>query len=199
MTVDRFPEIFVLRHGQTEWNLAGKYQGRLDSPLTATGREQASNQSVILSDLLETRNDFDAFCSPQGRAHSTAMIALGPLGQQASADDRLKEIYFGDWQGLTFDEIAESWPEHCKYADQDMFAWNFTAPKGENFDDVYDRSLSFLSQLTRPAVIVTHGITSYVLRGIWLDLGQNEMHALSGGQGCVFRLVDGEQRRFPDN
>jgi len=192
-----FPEIFVLRHGQTDWNSIGRYQGRLNSALTDTGRAQALEQSQILQRLLAGRSDVAAFCSPQGRAVDTAHFALRSTGLTAQTDDRLCEVAFGKWQGLTFDEIADGWPEQCKYADQDLFNWNFTAPGGEQYDDVSGRAKSFLDGLTGPAVIVTHGITSYVLRGLWLGLGPDEMAALQGGQGCVYHLKDRAQQRYP--
>jgi len=191
-----FPEIFVLRHGQTEWNSVGRHQGRLNSPLTEKGQGQAAVQGDLLTSLLSGRDEIVAFSSPQERAVETAALALAPVGLAAKTDERLCEIAFGDWQGLTFEEIAKRWPEHCKYADQDMFAWNFKAPSGENYDDVYDRSLDFLISLDKPTVIVTHGITSYVLRGIWLGLEMHEVSALQGGQGCVYHLVNGSQSRI---
>ena len=75
-----YPEIFVLRHGQTEWNTVGRHQGRLDSPLTEIGREQALAQSRILANALAGRGDVQAHCSPQGRAFDTAGIILCPAG-----------------------------------------------------------------------------------------------------------------------
>ncbi|MGR3291212.1 MAG: histidine phosphatase family protein [Paracoccaceae bacterium] len=194
-----YPEIFVLRHGQTEWNSIGRHQGRLDSPLTDLGRRQAHDQSAILGDLICNRTDISYYCSPQGRASDTAAIALDPLAVKARTDDRLCEISFGLWQGLTFEEISDGWPELCKYADLDMFNWNFAAPGGERFEDVRDRAESFLNSLTGPTVIVTHGITSRVLRGLWLGVGQDEMAALEGGQGCVYHLSQGKHRRIVVN
>ena len=126
----QFPEIFVLRHGQTEWNKAGRHQGRMDSPLTQHGRGQAQAQSKLLAALLGARSDIGAYCSPQGRASNTAEIVLAPLGMSASTDARLCEISFGQWEGLTFDEIAHDWPELTKNADKDAFGWHFNAPGG---------------------------------------------------------------------
>ncbi|MEE9427728.1 MAG: histidine phosphatase family protein [Paracoccaceae bacterium] len=197
--MSEFPEIFVLRHGQTEWNSIGRHQGRMDSALTENGKGQARQQSAILAKLLDGYSNVDAYCSPQGRAFDTAQIVLEPMEMLATTDDRLCEISFGRWEGLTFDEIASGWPELCKYADQDMFGWNFQAPGGERFEDMCGRVKSFLDGLTNPTVIITHGITSHVLRGLWLGVGQDEMAALAGGQGCVYHLKDSRQQRFPND
>jgi len=104
-------ELFVLRHGQTEWNRAGRHQGQLDSPLTEEGRRQALWQGGILQDLIGERRDVSAFVSPLGRAVQTAELALKEIGLEPSVDERLKEVHFGQWQGLTSDQIAESYPD----------------------------------------------------------------------------------------
>jgi len=195
--MSKYPEIFVLRHGQTEWNSVGRHQGRLDSPLTDKGRGQAGVQGDLLTSVLLDRSDITAYCSPQGRAFDTAKIALKRVGMTATMDARLCEISFGKWEGLTFDEIADGWPEITKYADQDMFAWHFQSPGGETFDDVSARARGFLESLTGPSVIVTHGITSRILRGIWLGQGWDEMASIEGGQGCVYHLNDRAMQRYP--
>lgn len=192
-----FPEIFVLRHGETEWNRIGRHQGRLDSPLTERGRGQAGDQADILRELLKGRGDVSAHCSPQGRAFNTAAIALAPLGLTAKTDERLCEISFGDWQGLTLEQISDGWPEQVRHLEDDPFGWHFHAPGGESYDDMAARVREFLSSLTGPAVIVSHGVTSRVMRGVWLGQGADELSALPGGQGCVYHLKDGQHRRFP--
>lgn len=192
----KYPEIFVLRHGQTEWNLAGRHQGRMNSDLTDLGREQAARQGEILQTSLNGRGDISAMTSPQGRAFDTAGLALSQVGLIPVVDDNLCEISFGQWEGLTFDEIAEKWPERTMNADKDVFSWHFQAPGGESFDAVCARATAVLEGLTGPAVIVTHGITSRVLRGLWLGGDWDEMASLPGGQGCVYHLVDGGHRRL---
>lgn len=193
---DKFPEIFVLRHGETEWNRLGRYQGRLDSPLTEKGRGQAEIQGGLLADATRGRSDIAAYCSPQGRAANTAAIALAPLGMVATQDAHLCEIAFGKWEALTYEEIAKGWPEHTKYADIDIFDWHFNAPGGEAFEDVRARAEAFLGSLTGPTIIVTHGITSRVLRGVWMGHSWNGTSGLPGGQGCVYHLRDGEHRKL---
>lgn len=190
-----YPEIYVLRHGQTEWNREGRHQGRKDSPLTALGLEQAALQGEILRNAGLTGENVACYCSPQKRAAKTAEIALAAINATPKPDDRLMEVGFGHWEGLTLDEIDANWPGAIE-AQPDMFLWSFTSVEGERFGDMAARCKSFLDSLTRPSVIVSHGITSRVLRGLWLGLDASGMNDLGGGQGCVFHLARGKQTKL---
>ncbi len=193
---DEYPEIFVLRHGQTEWNLEGRYQGRMNSELTEKGRAQAALQGLLLAKATKGRSDISAYCSPQKRAVHTAQIALGPIGMSAVQDERLCEISFGAWEGLTFEQITTGWPEQMKHAEQDDLDWQFSAPGGESLEIMKMRIQSFLSSLQAPSIIITHGITSRLLRGLWLGKVDESLGDLMGGQGCVYHLRDGQQVRL---
>ncbi|MEZ5731205.1 MAG: histidine phosphatase family protein [Paracoccaceae bacterium] len=190
-----YPELYVLRHGQTEWNAEGRHQGRLDSALTEKGRAQAR----LLGEILRWAGlaGFSAHCSPQGRAMATAAIALEGTGLSPSYDDRLCEVHFGAWQGLTAADIAARWPDLAPER-HDPFDWHFMSPGGERYEDLRDRASSFLQGLTGPAVIVTHGILSRVLRGLWLGLDHEGAREIEGGQGVVFHLKDGWQTCLRD-
>lgn len=189
----KYPDICVLRHGETEWNVAGRHQGRLDSPLTALGRAQAVDQGDILRRVLGDLSQFDIFSSPQGRARLSAKLAMGDLNEFVREDLRLREVHFGAWEGLTLDEIERKWPELAE--EGNVFSWHFYSPGGESFEELSDRASAFLNDLTGPSIIFTHGITSRVLRGIYLGLDMDGMCDLEGGQGCVYRLSNGIQIR----
>jgi len=189
-----YPDLFVLRHGQTLWNAAGRHQGRLNSELTETGRQQARRQGRILAGAGLDAGTTDFYVSPLGRARQTADLALGVIGQSALVDERLKEIGFGGWEGLNSAEIDARWPENRQIADR--FDWHFSAPGGEGFDSLFTRARSFLDDLAGASVIVTHGITSRVLRGIWLGLDRDGMGRLEGGQGMVYHLAQRRQTRL---
>ena len=189
-----YPEIFVLRHGQTEWNAEGRHQGQLDSPLTALGRRQAADQGRILVRSVCDPVGISCYASPQGRAWNTAGIALAAIGRAPLADDRLKEVSFGLWEGLTGDEICANWPGDQEITDP--FHWHFTSLGGERLGDLRVRAQSFLDDLAGPTIIVTHGILSRVLRvlrGLYLGLDTAGMAAIEGGQGMVYHLEDGTQ------
>ena len=188
-----YPDLYVLRHGQTVWNTQDRQQGRLDSPLTGTGRAQAAAQGALLRDAGLAETHIACFTSPLGRAAATAGIALAAIGQTATADARLMEISFGQWEGRTATEICSGWPGT---EELDPWDWHFAAPGGESLASLTARLTDFLDNLTGPAVIVTHGITSRALRGLWLGLGSDGMAQIGGGQGVVYHLSEGRQTRL---
>ena len=91
-----YPELYILRHGQTEWNAADRMQGWLNSPLTPKGEQDAARQGEILRGL--DLVGFSFWCSPSGRAVQTAGIAC-PMADAIHTDLRLREIGVGDWAG----------------------------------------------------------------------------------------------------
>jgi len=182
------PELFVLRHGETEWNRARRWQGILDSPLTDKGKAQAVAMGEMLRSAGVTATSHQILSSPQGRAMETARLALGGLGAAITAEPPLREISVGDWTGLTADEIDARWPGPEDEGFLDRYA---RAPGGEPFDHLWDRVGAVLAGLSRPTVIVTHGITSRFLRTRAMGMTQADLEELPGGQGVIFRLHQG--------
>ena len=185
-----YPEIYAIRHGQTVWNTQKRYQGRMDSPLTDMGRAQATAVGHALRAELPDRA-VAYYASPQGRVQETA----SHMGVQPTNDPRLAEVSFGAWEGLNWDDIAAGWPERAAMAETEPFLWNFQAPGGETLADLQARARAFLADLTGPSVLVTHGITSKVLRAVWLGLNEYEISALAGGQGVIFHLSHPDGQR----
>lgn len=186
---ERWPEVYVLRHGQTEWNAQGRMQGGLDSALSQTGRAQAARQGRILAsrDLA----GFEAWCSPQGRAIATAALAV--VGQVAHlrTDDRLREIGIGAWEGRLRAGIAAfSGADDAEGAGLQAYD---LAPGGEGLAALAARCRDFLAARRAPMVIVTHGITSRVLRLVLTGRALDEIDRIGGGQGVVYHLKDGVQ------
>lgn len=185
-----FHEVLILRHGETEWNREGRMQGGRDSPLTALGAAQARQQGEILR-----RRDltgFDWVSSPQGRALHTATLARGAAPR---TDSRLREIGMGRWSGCLRDEIAAQAPAYFAPNAAPM-AWYGHAPEGESLAALAARLREFLADLTGPAVIVTHGVTSRMLRCLLLGLPITDFSRLEGGQGVVYRLAPGCYERL---
>lgn len=186
------PEVYILRHGQTEWNATRRMQGWLDSPLTDLGRRQAARQGEILAEL--GAQDLPVWVSPAGRAVQTAEIALP--GADLRTDPRLREISLGGWDGRTADEIEAMGGGRPDGNHPGGGFWWYDTTPGERFDGVAARVADFLQGFEGPAVIVTHGITSMFLRGALLGLPLEAIARLPGGQGVVHHVVAGVTRRI---
>ena len=187
-----WPELYFLRHGQTEWNAEGRVQGSLDSRLSDLGRQQAMMQRDILSTL--DLSGFTGWTSTQGRARGTADIALAGLVEEIRPDPRLTEIALGDWEGHLRAEIELPFP--ADESDESGIHVFDTAPRGEGFEALHARCRSLLEDLTGPSVLVTHGVTSRMMRLIVLGLDMTELVSLPGGQGVIYHLKDGTHRRL---
>jgi|GEM_PF-102735 broad specificity phosphatase PhoE len=181
------PEVLVLRHGQTEWNAAGRLQGHLDSPLTEKGLRQARRQHELLQPYDLT--GFRFITSPQARARKTAEIALAGLATQIETSSELMEIGMGAWAGATRAEIAQE--KMIGLQDLGQIQFYDWAPGGEGTARLYERCAAFLGQLTGPAVLVTHGMTSLCLRLCALGWGLDRLADLPSGQGVVYRVKAG--------
>ncbi len=180
------PDLLILRHGETEWNRAGRLQGALDSELTSLGQAQAAQQGDILRSL--GAGGWPCFCSPQGRAFRTAVIARGGSEHGIETDPRLREIGLGDWTGRIRAEVANEFP--ALFAESPL-GWYDHVPGGEGLAALAARLAEFASGLTGPAVIVTHGITSRMLRCLAQGLPTSAFGEVGGGQGVVYRVSGG--------
>ena len=186
-------DLYLLRHGQTEWNAAGRWQGRANSPLTALGREQAERQRRVLTSLDLSRAS--AFSSPQGRAVETAGIAVAPLVVEIRTDARLREIDVGDWTGRLRAELHPAGAAAEEFDAEDI-ALYAGAPGGEGLGALRARCAAFLADLDGPAIVVAHGITGRMLRVVALGLEEDALAGMPGGQGVVHHLSGGTQRRL---
>jgi probable phosphoglycerate mutase len=183
--------IFLVRHGETEWNRIGRYQGWLDSPLTERGIAQAEAIGRRLRDLPEA--DAAAIvASPIGRAYRTASIIAACLGRSEPPrpDERLREISLGAWDGLDRSEIRARAPEI--FARAGRHEWYFRSPDGEGYDGFAGRIGDWLAGLDdAPVVAVCHGVVTRVLRGLYAGLPRAEALCLPVPQDRIFRLSAG--------
>lgn len=182
------PPLYVLRHGETEWNRTGRLQGSFDSALTDLGKAQARAQSDLLKSV--SLQGFMALSSPQGRALETARIALEGHEIVVHTADDLREIGLGDWAGLARQPLIDA------HALQDGFDIYERAPGGEGFAALHSRCAQFLAGLDSPTILVTHGITSRMIRLIATGRPVCDLRAIGGGQGVVFHVMDGVQKRL---
>jgi len=183
--------LYLVRHGQTEFNAIGRWQGQSDSPLTRLGREQAITVAAILR-----REIADAgatiFSSPLGRAAETAAIIADALRitQPVIFDDRLKEVRMGSWDGLTSAEIEDGWPNARNGLGANE--WFFHSPDGESYDEMLARVTAVLESLLcddiGPKIVVCHGVTGRIMRGISSGLERGAELSLDVPQDAAFRL-----------
>ena len=181
-------EIFLLRHGETEWNAAGRFQGQLDSPLTVRGREHAAQLGRILSQVFVNRLIPPLHVSPLGRTRDTATIVRRYMPDLGTViiEPRLQEVSTGDWDGLTAEEIEAGWPGAL--VDTDHYDWYFRSPNGEAFEAAVQRVKEWIDELKGPVVAVSHGLLGRLVRGTWLGLSANEMLHLPVPQNVVWHL-----------
>jgi broad specificity phosphatase PhoE len=149
-------KIVAVRHGETEWNISGKYQGQLDSPLTETGKMQSTAVGFGL-----TRFCFDAFYSSDlGRAVQTSEIISGEIEFGYEYEKNLRERNLGKIQGLTKQEFRESLPSvYDKVMERNP---DYIVPDGESSRQCYNRSVACVESLAGKhsggtILLVTHG------------------------------------------
>lgn len=191
--------LYLVRHGETEWNRAGRMQGGLDSPLTERGQDQARRVGLLLRDLIEQPDTCAMIVSPLGRARQTAGIiaeAMGIPADRFTADPLVREVTWGDWNGMTREEIIAADPEHWRRFREDH--WIVAAPAGESWAEMSERARQWLDTPVAQGnvLLVSHGAFGRALRGRYLGLGPDDTMALDEPQDAVFRLSHGAASRI---
>ncbi len=188
--------LLLWRHGQTEWNITGRFQGQLDPPLDDEGRRQAARTAPdLLAPGLSAKNTV-VVTSDLSRAVDTATVLTRLLGVPLLQDPRLREHGMGCWEGLTRDEVAEQFPD--QYAD-----WASGRPVrgrgGEEPGDVGERAFAALLDLpaAEVAVVVTHGGTAGRLIERLLNLGPEHRRVFGPLTNCAWSelVVQGSRWR----
>jgi broad specificity phosphatase PhoE len=150
--------LYFIRHGETDWNAEGRLQGQRDIPLNDLGRVQAEEAGVILRSLADRPDDLDWWVSPLSRTRETAERARTAIGLHPTyykTDDRLKELTFGRWEGLTWKELRQFDPQGA--AERKKSKWTAVPPEGESYEMLTARVADFLSVVRRETVLVSHG------------------------------------------
>lgn len=178
------PRLLLWRHGRTEWNAEGRFQGQLDPPLDERGRRQAAQAAPYLAAGL-TPEDTVVVSSDLVRAAETARSLTGLLGGPLRLDERLREHGMGSWEGLTRAEVADRFPE--QYADW-MAGRPVRGRGGEDPSEVAARALEAVADLppAGTAVVVTHGGTAGRLMERLLDLGAEHRRVFGPLANCAW-------------
>jgi broad specificity phosphatase PhoE len=175
------PDIWLIRHAETEWSKAGKHTGRTDIPLTDEGRAHAATLPERLGDQAFAA----VFVSPLGRARETARLA--GLGEQAQVRDDLAEYDYGDYEGITTDAIRAERPG--------WYLWRDGVPDGESPDDVGARADRILAEAADAAAaadgdvaLVAHGHVLRVIGARWIGEPASFAGRLALSTGALCRL-----------
>lgn len=157
-------KLYIVRHGETEWNLIKKFQGQLDSPLTENGIKIMKDTGNKLKNIIFSR----VYTSELDRAVKSAEIILNKNINykndkiEIKKMSELNEVYFGLWQGLSHEEVFEKYSEEAENYFHNVRKYNAENIKAENLKDALDRFLRGIEKILKNhksgnILIVTHG------------------------------------------
>jgi broad specificity phosphatase PhoE len=180
-------QLYFIRHGQTEWNAIKRMQGRWNSNLNETGRQQAD----VNGRFLASQNIESLFISPLDRTRQTAEIINRHTNLPVILDDRIMEWDCGDWSGYMYAEIQAKWPEDWNALQADRF--NHRGPNCENYPDMIERSGPFLEEIQNRAedniAIVSHGMIGRVMVAQLLGLNEKDTLGFHQSNDLIFRVT----------
>jgi len=198
--------IYLFRHGETAWNAERRAQGHLDSPLTAAGRAQAQAMGATLAEEMRQAgyepSGVIVRASPLGRVRETLAIAAEAAGlahNDQCFDHRLREMSWGEWDGLNGAEIEAGWPGAM--AARRLDHWNYQPPHGESYLMAVQRAQPALEEIAalaveRPVAVFAHGGIGRVLRGLFLRVPDAEILTMDQPQDAFYRLHGGAATRI---
>jgi probable phosphoglycerate mutase len=188
------PLIYFVRHGQTAWNIEGRFQGQAENDITELGRQQADRNGAKLRELIEAPSGFDFVASPMRRTRETMeriRKAMGLPAEGYRTDARLVEVNFGEWQGHTALELeaADSGSTAARSRDK----WYFVPPGegAESYQMLMERVRPWFESIEGPTVCVTHGGVMRAIFRTMTDIPPRRVASLEIFQDRVLRLKDG--------
>ena len=191
--------LWLVRHGQTDWNLEGRYQGQADTPLNQTGLEEASQAAALLAG----RPLCAIYSSDLLRARQTAEIIARVTGEQVRLDPRLREVYLGEWEGRLFSEIRARYPAEIQ--ERELHPVDSRPPGGETLAELWQRVRQVVAEIAarhpgEEVVLVSHGLTLAALIAKAKDHDLSQAFKRLPPNAEPQRLewaVDGQDTRFP--
>lgn len=193
--------LYFVRHGETDWNAARRLQGLNDVPLNALGRRQAAQCGELLGKLFAassaTAKDFSFTSSPLSRARETMdilRVGLGLPQKGYAIDQRLAELSFGSWEGLTYKEVKER--DRSVLARRDRDKWNFQPPGGESYAQLLVRVREWHDSLSGDAVVTAHGGVARAFLVLYGVKSPTEAPLGDIAQGVVYEFMPGSVNRY---
>ncbi len=187
--------LYLVRHGETDWNRDARYQGQRDIALNARGREQAARNGAILKASGSEIAEADFVSSPLSRALETMCILRTQMGLDPESfrlDPAIKELNYGHWEGQLASDLPQRDPRGVAGKAADPFGWR--PDGGESYSDLADRIAPWMAALSRPTVAVSHGGVSRVARGLLLGIDTRDVPTLAVPQDQILVLTAGAMR-----
>lgn len=195
-------KLYIVRHGETEWNVIKRFQGQLNTPLTEKGMEKLRKTGKKLENVL-----FDeVYTSELGRTVASAEIILNENRGYKNKKRELKklaelnEVYFGVWQGLTYEEVFLKYPEEGNNYFYNVKNYNAENVEAENLKDALERFLKGINKIldsheSGNILVVTHGTVfemfmNYVANDSIFDIDERTL--MGNGDYKVFSYKDGK-------
>ena len=195
------PVLYFIRHGETDFNVAQRLQGRSETRLNARGRTQGREIAAVLRELFERErhrpSDFAYVSSPLLRARETMELLRGELGLDPKTyeiDDRLAEISYGEWEGFTLAEIQARDPGVLQRRERDK--WDFRPPGGKSYREVAGRVAAWYATVTRDTVLAAHGGVARALMANFHILPEEEATHADILHGVVYVFDGGTLARY---
>ena len=192
-------KLYIVRHGETKWNVEKRFQGQTDSDLTEKGKEKVGKTGEELKNIL-----FDAvYTSELGRAVKSAEIILSKNINKKNRLQKLtelNEVYFGKWQGLSYNEIFEKYPEEANNYFYDIKKYYAKNIEAEELKDALDRFLKGMDKIVKNhksgnILVVTHGTVlemfiNHVINKNTEDIDERKL--IGNGKYRIFTYKNGE-------
>jgi broad specificity phosphatase PhoE len=184
--------LYLVRHGETDWNLEGRWQGQTDVPLNGRGRLQAEQTAAWLAD----EGLAAVYTSDLKRAVETARLIAEPHGVQVIVDPRLRETNLGKWEGMLLGEIEAKYEKEFEARRSDPF--RMAPPGGENAHQVQERVLAAIHEIVERhpdgrAAVISHGYALATVRSHFLKLPIEQLRELVPQNGEII-VVDVDSR-----
>ena len=199
---DKVLKLYIVRHGETEWNVIKRFQGQLNTPLTEKGMEKLRETGKKLENVL-----FDeVYTSELGRTVASAEIILNENRGYRNKKLELKklaelnEVYFGVWQGLTYEEVFLKYPEEGNNYFYNVKNYKAENVEAEKLEDALERFLKGINKIldsheSGNILVVTHGTVlemfmNYVANNSIFDIDERTL--MGNGDYKVFSYKDGK-------
>lgn len=176
--------LYIMRHGKTEWNAEGRLQGRLNSPLL----NQSKEDLITIADKLKENNISKIYVSPLQRCIETADIICGILNLDYEKNEMLAECNLGDCEGMKLDDVKKQMPDFYESREKDK--WNIPWPNGESYYDVYNRAENFLknAKFNDNTLIISHEMFNKVLAGCLLKWDEEKIIGTKQANTDIFHI-----------